>query len=295
MNQKDKEKILRAGKIASQVREFAKKIVKKDALLIEIAERIELEIIKLGGKPAFPTNLSINDIAAHYTPSHDDKTLAYGLLKVDFGVHIDGFVADTSISFDLEDSQENKKLIKSSEEALENVIKKIKYNISTNEIGKIIYETITKNGFTPIVNLSGHSIEKYDLHSGVTIPNIDDKKNILLDEGVYAIEPFSTKGNGKVYDGKPSGIYSLKEKKSVRSQNAREILEFIENEYSTLPFCSRWIVKKFGLRAILALKELENSGNLHQYAQLIESSHNNVSQAEHTVLIEKDKITITTL
>lgn len=295
MNQKDKEKILRAGKIASQVREFAKKIVKKDALLIKIAERIELEIIKLGGKPAFPTNLSINDIAAHYTPSYDDKTLAHGLLKVDFGVHIDGFVADTSISFDLEDSQENKKLIKSSEEALENVIKKIKYNISTNEIGKIIYETITKNGFTPIVNLSGHSIEKYDLHSGVTIPNIDDKKNILLDEGVYAIEPFSTKGNGKVYDGKPSGIYSLKEKKSVRSQNAREILEFIENEYSTLPFCSRWIVKKFGLRAILALKELENSGNLHQYAQLIESSHNNVSQAEHTVLIEKDKITITTL
>jgi len=300
MDTKEKDKILKAGKIASQIRYYTKTIVKKDVPLLEIAEKIESEIVKLGGKPAFPVNLSINDIAAHYTPSHNDETLAYGLLKVDFGVHIDGFIADTSLSFDLdtgESSHENKELIKASEEALENAIKKIKYNVTTSEIGKVIHETINKKGFTPIINLSGHSIEQYELHSGITIPNIDDGKNLKLEEGVYAIEPFATNSSasGRVYDGKPSGIYSLTKRKPVRSPNARKILDFIEKEYSTLPFCSRWIIKKFGSSSILSLKELENSGSLHHFSQLVESSHSNVSQAEHTILVEKDKITVTTI
>jgi len=81
--------------------------------LLEIAEKIENKIIELGGKMAFPTNLSINNIAAHYTPSYDDKSLAHGLLKIDLGVHIDGWIADTAFSMDLEDSEENKKLIQS--------------------------------------------------------------------------------------------------------------------------------------------------------------------------------------
>ena len=117
------QKILQAGKIAKQVREWIKTQLKKDMPLLEIAEKIENKITELGGKPAFPTNLSINNVAAHYTPSHDDKTLAHGLLKIDLGVHIDGWIADTAFSADLEDSEENKKLIQASEKALDNAIK----------------------------------------------------------------------------------------------------------------------------------------------------------------------------
>ena len=73
----DKEKILEAGKIAKQVREWIKPQIKKGMKLIEIAELIENKISEINpkAKPAFPTNLSINEIAAHYTPSYDDKTL----------------------------------------------------------------------------------------------------------------------------------------------------------------------------------------------------------------------------
>ena len=293
MSQTEKDKILRAGKIASQVREYARKIVKKDIPLLEIAEKIESKIIELGGKPAFPTNLSINEIAAHYTPSYNDKTLATGLLKVDFGVHIDGFIADTAFSIDLENNEENKKLINASEEALENALKIIKENITTNEIGKTISETIESHKFSPIVNLSGHSMEKYDLHSGITIPNVDDNKNIKLKKGVYAIEPFATKGNGKVYDGKPSGIYYIQNEKNIRSPIAREILSFIIKEYKTLPFCERWLVNKFGTKVMFALKQLENEGILHHFQQLIETSKAKVSQAEHTILIDKEIIVTT--
>ena len=132
------------------------------------------------------------------------------------------------------------------------------------------------------------------MHSGLTIPNYDANSSEILGEGVCAVEPFATFGNGKVYDGKASGIYSLESDRNVRSPIARKILDFVNEEYSTLPFCSRWIVKKFGNMALFGLKQLEDNGNLHQFGQLIESSHKNVAQAEHTVLVEKNKVEITT-
>jgi len=262
--------------------------------LIEIAEKIENKIIELGGKSAFPTNLSMNDIAAHYTPSYDDKTLASGLLKIDFGVHVDGWLSDTAFSLDLEDNKENKKLIEVSESALKNAIKMIKENVRVNEIGKVIQETIEAKGFSPIINLSGHEMTQYDLHAGMIIPNIDNQKKIPLREGLYAIEPFATSGNGKVHDGKPSGIYCLIDSKNVRGSSAREVLDFIGEEYQTLPFCSRWIIKKFGTRVLFALKQLKDNGNLHEFPQLIESSHNKVAQAEQTILIKDGKVIVTT-
>lgn len=289
-----KEKILKAGKIAAEVKKYAREIIKKDMPLLEIAEKLETKIEKLGGKPAFPLNLSINEIAAHYTPSHDDETKAHGLLKVDIGVHIDGYIADTSISFDLENNEENKKLIKAAEESLQNAINIAKINTSLNEIGKTIQETIESHGFSPIINLSGHSIEQYELHSGITIPNIDDNRKILLEKGLYAIEPFSTSGSGKVYDGPPSGIYQLVSEKNVRSPIAREILGFIIKEYKTLPFCSRWLVKKFGTKALLGLRQLEDNGNMHHFSRLVEASKKKVAQAENTILVEEKETIVTT-
>ncbi len=298
MDSKDKEKILKAGMIVSQIRAEVPTIVKKGIPLLEIAEKIESKISELGGKPAFPTNLSINEIAAHYTPSYDDKASAYGLIKVDFGVHVDGWTADNSISFDLENIEENKKLIKASEEALGNALELIKKRgdkISTDEIGSEIQITIEGNGYNPIINLCGHSMKKYELHGGVTIPNIDDGRNVILKDGLYAIEPFATFGSGKVRDGRPSGIFELVSEKSPRGSLAREVLQFIIKEYNALPFCSRWIFKGFGARGVFALNELEANGNLHQFKQLVEVSGSVVSQAEHTILIEKEKVTVTTL
>lgn len=290
-----KEKIILAGKIAQEVKKWIKPQIKKGAPLLELAEKIESKIMELKGKPAFPTNLSINEIAAHYTPSYNDETLAHGLIKVDFGVHIEGHVSDTSFSVDLEDSERNKKLIEAAEKALEEAKKTIEKNITTNKIGKAIQEAIESYGFSPIINLSGHQIEQYELHAGISIPNIDDKRTTEITPGLYAIEPFATDGSGKVKDGKPSGIYSLVDFKNIRNPNTREILEYITEEYNQLPFCSRWLVKKFGTKVLIALNQLEHNGNLHQYAQLVEAGKGTVAQAEDTILIEEEgKKTITT-
>ncbi|MBI4116655.1 type II methionyl aminopeptidase [Candidatus Pacearchaeota archaeon] len=292
--QLDKSKILQAGKIASEAREFARGFIKKGAPLLEIADKIENKMIELGGKPAFPTCLSINEIAAHSTPSHDDKRIAEGILKIDMGVHIDGWIADTAFSIDLENDGENKKLIIASEKALESAIKTAKKSVKLSEMGKSIYNEINSLGLSPIINLSGHGISRYELHARVSIPNFDNSGKEILEEGLYAIEPFATSGNGRVHDGKPSGIYRLESEKNVRSPIAREVLKFIIEEYKTLPFCSRWLVKNLGIRALIGLKHLEENGNLHSYAELIESSGKNVSQNEHTILVEKDSVIVTT-
>ena len=290
MTPKQKEKILKAGEIGKKVKEYAKTLVKKDVPLLEIAEKIENKIVELGGKPAFPTNLSINEIAAHYTPSYNDETKAYGLLKVDMGVHIDGWVADFAFSVDLENKEENKKLIEASEKALREAIRKAKAGSSLGEIGKAIQEAIEDYKFSPIVNLTGHEMDEYQLHAGLAILNINNPKTEKLGKGLYAIEPFSTNGSGKIYEGKPSGIYQLVNDRNIRSSAAREVLDFIINEYQTLPFCSRWLVKKFGTKALIALSQLESNENINQYPQLIEVSKGKVAQSENTILIDNEFI-----
>jgi methionyl aminopeptidase len=280
----------KAGKIAKEVVEYAKNIIKPNILLLEIAEKIESKIQQLGGKPAFPCNLSINDVAAHSTPSSQDTTKASGLLKIDIGIHVQGFIVDTAFSLDLENSEENKKIILASEKALENACKIIKPNIELWKIGNVIQETILGFQLSPIRNLSGHQLAEYKVHAGLTIPNTNNNNSTKLPQGVFAIEPFATSGQGLVYDGKPSGIYILEGKKAVRNPDARKILEFIEEEYSTLPFCERWIEKKFP-HASFSLLLLEQAGILHQYSQLVEKSHGKVSQAETTILVT-DKIEV---
>ncbi len=290
----NKQKILEAGKILSQVRDYAKKIAKKGVLLVEIADKMEEKMAELGGKPAFPTCLSINEIAAHYTPSHDDKETAKGLLKIDFGVHVDGWIADSAFSIDFENSEENRKLIKASEDSLESAIKTIRESVKIREVGKAINEKISSYGFSPIINLFGHSVEHWALHAGISIPNFDNGDNEKIKNGLYAIEPFATSGNGKVYDGKPSGIYIISEEKNVRSQTAREVLQFIKKEYKTLPFCSRWIVKHLGAKAMIGMKQLEENGNIYSYPSLVESSRKNVAQSEHTMIVEGNNVIVTT-
>jgi methionyl aminopeptidase len=294
MKSEEIKKYKQAGEIAKKLKEYAKTIIKKDVPLLEIANKIDDKISELGAKPAFPVNLSINEIAAHSTPSHNDETLAHGLLKFDVGVHIDGYVADTAFSIDLENSEENKKLIESSEKALKEALKTIAVGASLNKIGKAVEEAISSEGFNPIINLSGHSLSQYELHAGITIPNHSNSPSTPIKEGAYAIEPFATSGLGQVIDGKPSGIYMIEKEGSVRDSFAREVLSHILEEYKTLPFCSRSLVKKFGSRALIALKRIEDAGLLHHYPQLIEKDRKPVAQSEHTIILTgKEKIVTT--
>jgi methionyl aminopeptidase len=286
---------IKAGEIAKKTREYAASIIKPGMPLLEIAEKIESKIIELGGKVGFPVNLAIDDIAAHYHPTMEDKTLATGLLKVDLGIHVNGFIADSAFSIDLTEDKKYTELIQASVMALNNALEILKKDPTLNDIGEVIQKTIQDKGFSPIVNLSGHGLDKYEIHSGLTIPNYANGSLKKLEKGAYAIEPFATTGEGRIYEGQGSNIYALVNYKNTRGPTARMILEYVAEKYKTLPFSLREMQKKFGPVARIGLKELEQAGIIHHFPQLIEKSHKPVSQAEHTFIKNsKGEIIVTT-
>lgn len=287
-------KYLQAGKIASQVREESRTHVKEGMLLVELAGKIESRIIELGGGIAFPANLSLNEIAAHYTPSKNDETrIPKGaVLKIDIGVHVDGYVADTAytVSFD----SRHDRLVESSRAALEEALKLCKPGVSISKISSVIEETIKSRGFIPVSNLTGHGLEKYFLHASPQIPNVKFTGGTKLKEGqVIAIEPFATNGEGRVKDSEPALIYMLLEKKPVRNIDARKVISFAE-QFNGLPFAERWIPIDSLFRTRIAMKELRERGVLYEYPPLKEIGNGVVSQHEHTIIV-KDEPVVTTL
>ena len=293
MNQDILAKYKKAGEIAIKAKELARKRLNSKIKLLDLANEIENYVLELGGKIAFPVNLSLNEEAAHSVPSWKDmRTYKPGdLIKVDVGVHIDGYIADTAFSFSTDEKDQD--LIKASSEALREMIKLATPGTEIRELGKKAYEIITSYGFKPIVNLTGHSLEQYKLHAGISIPNYDTKENMKLEEGIaIAIEPFATNGVGLVIEGKEGEVMKLNRVIPVR--NGREIITWVKNERKELPFAKRWVLNKFNpLRSRLAMAELVRKGVFTQYNILREKAKGRVSQTEHTVIVAEKPIVTT--
>jgi len=294
MEEETKQKYIQAGKIAAQVLDFGKNLIKKDASLLEVTEKIEAKIFELGAKPAFPVQISLNHLAAHFCPDEDDTTKFLDqVINLDVGVHIDGYIGDNAVTVDLSGKNEN--LVKASREALEEALKVIKIGTTLGEIGKAIQGAIQKYGFAPVRNLSGHGLGLYKQHEKPSIPNFDTKDNTKIEKGmVFAVEPFASTGSGIVQDSGTASVFMLQNKKPVRSQISREVLKFIE-QYEGLPFCRRWLTKKFGIKANFALRELQQFDIIKAYPPLADSNKGLVSQAEHSVLIDDEVIVLTRL
>ncbi|RME54146.1 type II methionyl aminopeptidase [Candidatus Woesearchaeota archaeon] len=286
----EKDDWLKAGKIAGEVLNYAKSIAKPGLKLIDIAKKVDAKIYELGAKPAFPVNLSLNSVAAHYTPNvNDEKVFNDGdMLKIDVGVQVNGAIGDTALTVGGDEE-----LVKASREALNAAIKEAYAGNEVRMVGKVIQETISSFGFAPVKNLSGHGLSEYVIHSGKTIPNYDNGDQTLLQEGdTIAIEPFATDGDGLVIEGALSNIYRLDNVKPVRDMKARKIVKFVEENYKTLPFARRWLEEKFG-NVSFALMLLVREGVLHSYPQLKERSNGMVAQSEHSLYIG-DKSVVTT-
>lgn len=289
-NRKDiLKKYREAGRILKIVRAEAVDMIKVGNSLLEVAEFVEKKTIELGGRPAFPCNISRNQEAAHATPKAGDKDVfGKDMVKLDLGVHVDGYIADSAITVDLSG---NSDIVKASEAALAAAIDLIKPGVSTGEIGAAIEESIRSYGLSPIMNLTGHGLSQYEAHDDPSVPNKHIEGGFILKEGdVLAIEPFATNGAGLVHDGSWAEIYSIIRKKPVRMPAVRNVMNQAE-EYRELPFAKRWLVSD---KLDFSLLQLEKAGILHSYPVLIENAGGLVSQAEHTVIITRDGCEVTT-
>ncbi len=303
LTEEELEAYRRAGKLVAEVREQARPLVKPGTMLLEIAEAVEEFIAQKGAKPAFPCNVSVNEISAHYSPpTNDDTTIKEGdMVKVDIGAHVDGYIADTAFTIATGEKQE---LVQTAERALEAEIAAIKPGIDVGVLGGIVEETATAAGFKPIRNLTGHSLARWNLHAGLTVPNVKEETEQKPGEetgqklsvgDVVAIEPFVTDGAGYVKDLEKSYIFRYLYDRPVRLRMARELLRDVKRAYNGLPFAERWLAKKMSkLRLELTLRELVGVGALWPYHVLAERAGGKVAQAEHTVIVTEDGCEVTT-
>jgi len=286
------EKFRLSGKILRETREEMRHFVRESMSILEVCEKAENLIREKGGKPAFPCNVSINEVAAHYTspPNDERKIPEKAVVKVDMGVHVDGYVTDTActVCFD----PEYRSMQSAAEHALAAAIEGIHGDMATSKIGVIIERTIKNRGFKPISNLTGHSVGRYLIHAGTSIPNVMQVSFGKVKTGeVYAIEPFVTLPDaaGRVENSPEVTIFRLVKAKSVKNPYANQLLKYIEKNFRTLPFAERWLksaVPKDKHRE--AFKELCKSKAIMGYPVFIEVSRKTVTQAEHTVLIKEN-------
>jgi len=293
MEKMELEDLIEAGKLTAKIKKDAEKLVVVGERLFDIAETIEMMIEKEGAVPAFPANVSINELAAHYTPSNDDisEMPEDALVKLDFGLIKGMAITDTSITVDL--SGKHSQIMDASKEALENAIKAVKPGVAVDEVSKAIYETIRKHGCKPISNLTGHKIEWMNLHAGVEIPSVPMHVMYELQVGdVFEIEPFVTtkEGAGYIKETDKVEIYSLFLPGNIRLRQSRKMLEHVLGKYRTMPFCERWLFKEFPSRLMLnsGLKEMLKARVIMAYPVLAEANGAPIAQFEETVVVTED-------
>lgn len=284
---------LQAGKIASEALRYGKSLIKPGAKVIEILDQIENKIVELKGEIAFPAQISLNEVAAHACSDLNDQTvLEDQVVKLDIGVHLDGYIADNALTVDL--SKKYSDLVKASREALNNALKIVAPGITLAEIGKTIHGVITSHGFSPVRNLSGHGLGRYDIHTPPSVPNFDNGNQTILEEDdVIAIEPFASTGAGIVQDSSPATVFSLTQERPVRDPITRNILKEIKT-YHGLPFAKRWLERKFTTpKTNFALRNLIKQDCLQQHFPLVDQNRGMVSQAEHSVIVQEKSIIFT--
>ena len=286
------EKYLKAGRICSEIRDELSGMLKPGTRLLEIAETVDRKIHEKGAKPAFPVNISVNEIAAHYTPSfNDEKIINPGdLVKIDIGVHVDGYIGDMAFTY----CSHPNPLVKCSEKCVDAAIEMIKPGVTIAQISGAIETCAKEHGLGLIVNLTGHALDRYVFHGSPSIPNISNNSNHKFKEGdVIALEPFVTQSNGYVKDSGTVEIYRYLRDRPVRLPEARKILGLAKAEYKELPFAKRWLYKHFSpVKVSLALRQLEAAGAIETYPVLREIEGKPVAQSEQTVIVmEKPVVT----
>ncbi|MCL2317850.1 MAG: type II methionyl aminopeptidase [Methanomassiliicoccaceae archaeon] len=294
LNADDLSKLRKAGETAAAARALGMDMVKEGRKLYDVAQEVESYIRKKGCGLAFPCNISLNEIAAHYTPSVDDKKVfASGdVVKVDCGAHLDGFVGDTAGTVEV-GTNKHKALIEASKRARDTVAEFVGAGTPINEIGRAVEMSMLQSGFRPIKNLCGHQIKQYNLHAGLSIPSYNNGDTDRLVPGmIIAVEPFATNGEGRVDNGPPGNIVRILRERKLADLKAQEFFEYAKNEFRTFPFCARSCdfpeAEKY-------VKLLIRHGVLSSYGQLIEAKKGIVSQHEHTFYIIGERAEVTTL
>lgn len=297
--------IRRAAEAHRQARQYAQKVIKPGMTMTEVANTIEnatralVEEEGLESGVGFPTGLSLNEVAAHYTPnSNDTKVLQDGdIMKVDIGVHVKGRIVDSAFTMSWNPQYEN--LLKAVKDATNTGVREAGIDVRVGDLGGIIQEVMESyevevGGRTlpvkSIRNLTGHNIGRYTIHGGKSVPIVKSDDETKMEEGEYfAIETFGSTGRGVVVEsGECSHYARMPGSGRLRSENtatAKTLLTHIDKHFGTLPWCRRYLERSGATNYLYGLKQLVREGIVQEYPPLKDQAGAMTAQFEHTILL----------
>ncbi len=289
-----REKLFRAGRVSKEAKERAVRLVDDGVTLLDVAEEVEERMRNAGLRPAFPTCISIDNVAAHYTPTHDDvlRFRKGNVVKLDLGAQLEGWIADTAVTVEI-GTRNWTRLIEASELALQTAIEGVRPGAETGFLGAGIKRAIESHGYRPIRNLTGHTIERYVLHAGKSVPNIPHGHDVLEQGEVVAIEPFASSGAGEVGGHRTGNIYRVLRTKPLKQPELTEFLGQLSAEFKTLPFAERWAYH-LNPNAPGLLNRLLRTGAVMTYEALLDVGGGIVAQTEHTMIVGPNGAEVTT-
>ncbi|KIP11684.1 hypothetical protein PHLGIDRAFT_63205 [Phlebiopsis gigantea 11061_1 CR5-6] len=296
--------IRKAAEVHRQVRQYARKVIKPGMSMIDIADTIEngtralVEENGLESGVGFPTGLSRNHCAAHYSPNGGDtQILQQGdVMKVDFGVHVKGRILDSAFTLTFDHTYD--KLLEAVRAATNTGVREAGIDARLGEIAGAIQETMESyeveiNGklipVKAIENLSGHSINPYQIHGGKSVCLVKNNDQTKMEEGEYfAIETFGSTGRGRVVEsGEVSHYAKMVDAPRIplRLTTAKSLLKSINKNFGTLPFCRRYLDRVGESKYLLALNHLVAQGIVQDYPPLCDAPGSMTAQFEHTLLL----------
>ncbi|KAH8099810.1 methionine aminopeptidase 2-like protein [Cristinia sonorae] len=296
--------IRRAAEVHRQVRKYARKFIRPGMSMTEIAEGIEdgtralVEENGLESGVGFPTGVSLNHCAAHYTPNAGDTVVLQqgDVLKVDFGVHVKGRIVDSAFTMTFDPTYD--KLLEAVKAATDTGIREAGIDVRLGEIAGAIQETMESyeveigGKLIPvkaIENLSGHSINPYQIHGGKSVLLVKNDDATKMEEGEYfAIETFGSTGRGRVVEQGDCSHYARivnAPNVPLRLTTAKSLLKSINKNFGTLPFCRRYLDRAGESKYLLALNHLVQQGIVQDYPPLCDARGSMTAQFEHTILL----------
>lgn len=251
---------------------------------------------------AFPTSVSANHLAGHFSPLDGDKnTLSPGdVTKIDLGVHIDGFAALAAHTIQVPDkpdapakiSGRKADAIMACYTAMQCALRLMVPGQKNTEVTKYFQKAGEAYGCTPLQGVLSHEMKQFVIDgTSVILGKADPDMGIKVDDvefeanQVYAIDIVMSTGDGKtrelddattVFKREVDNNYSLKMKAS------RFILKEINSQFPTFPFTLRAFKDK---RAKLGIVECTNHELVTPYPVLYEREGEYVAQLKFTVLL----------
>jgi methionine aminopeptidase, type I len=196
-----------AGRIVALVHQELKKSIVSGITTKEIDKLSEKIIRQYGATPSFKgyqgfpgaVCVSINDMVIHGIPGHQ-KLKNGDIVSVDVGACYQGYHGDSAWTYAVgEVSDEAKRLMKVTEEALYEGLKQAKPGNHVGDISAAIENYVRKNGYTSPEDYTGHGVGT-SIHEDPMVPNYGKYGHgPLLKPGmVIAVEPMVHAGKKEV-------------------------------------------------------------------------------------------------